>query len=121
MRCADPIVERFLPEVVDTLRGAAAVAKSAEGELVVNASGKALELLFDQQTILQSALSLLGWTLIDLAERARVNHNAISRYETRRNALNMHAIEIASVGSGFLMVYPGQRPIWNAPMCAARI
>jgi hypothetical protein len=59
MRRADPIVERFLPEVADTLREVAAVAKAAEGELAANAPGEALELLFDQQIVLQSALSLL--------------------------------------------------------------
>ena len=67
MRRADPIVERFLPEIVDTLREAAAVAKAAEEELAKrskdygkgNGAGDALELLFDQQTVLQSALSLL--------------------------------------------------------------
>ena len=59
MRRADPLVERFLPEIVDTLRQAAAVARAAEEELTKGTSGDSLELLLDQQVALQSALTLL--------------------------------------------------------------
>ena len=59
MSRTDPLVERFLPEVVDTLRKATAVAKATEEELTKGASGDSLELLLDQQAALQSALTLL--------------------------------------------------------------
>ena len=59
MRHANLLLERFLPEVVDTLRQATAVARAAEEELAKGTSGDSLELLLDQQVALQSALTLL--------------------------------------------------------------
>ena len=59
MRRADPLVERLLPEVVDTLREAAAAARAAEQELAQNVTGDAIEFLLDQQLALQSALTML--------------------------------------------------------------
>ena len=57
-RC-DFLVERFLPEVVDSLREAAAVAQAAEEELATGGCRDSCALLIELQTPLQTTITLL--------------------------------------------------------------
>jgi hypothetical protein len=53
------LVEHFLPEVVDALREAAAVARAAEEELATGFRGDGFVLLVEQQASLQGVIALL--------------------------------------------------------------
>jgi hypothetical protein len=54
-----PLVERFLPDVVDALREAAAIGRAAEEELATRANGNALVLMLEQEAPLHAVNALL--------------------------------------------------------------
>ena len=53
------LVDRILPDVVDILRQAAAVARAAEEECATRGSGHGFALLLEQEAALQGAIALL--------------------------------------------------------------
>jgi hypothetical protein len=53
------LVDRILPDVVDTLREAAAAARAAEEERATRGDGHAFALLLEQEATLQGAIALL--------------------------------------------------------------
>jgi hypothetical protein len=56
---ARTLVDRILPDVVDALREAAAVARAAEAERATKGDGSAFALLLEQEATLQGAIALL--------------------------------------------------------------